>query len=288
MDKKLQKHGVDFNTIDLDKSNDGDLYVFAEAPYPWEISSWLKVLATNNKNILLSLESPIVNPFNHLSLVKRLFRRIYTWDDNRIDNTKYFKFYITQTSFGLNTKPIDFNKKKFLTFINAKKDVPWVFSAISPYKQNLYKERNKSLEYFSKEIPGNFEYYGRGWNELPSCYKGEVEDKVKTLSNYKFCLCFENAVAKGYITEKIFDCFKARCVPIYWGAPNVADYIGKECFIDFRYYADYKNLLKYLEDMTEETYNKHINAIDKFMEKKSTKDLWFKDNFTDVVLKNLV
>ena len=38
----------------------------------------------------------------------------------------------------------------------------------------------------------------------------------------------------GYITEKIFDSFAAWCVPVYWGASNVTDYIPEGCFIDRR------------------------------------------------------
>ena len=29
----------------------------------------------------------------------------------------------------------------------------------------------------------------------------------------------------GYITEKIFDCFLARSVPVYWGPGNIADHV---------------------------------------------------------------
>ena len=36
----------------------------------------------------------------------------------------------------------------------------------------------------------------------------------------------------GYVTEKIFDAFKAGCVPVYWGAENITKYVPAECFID--------------------------------------------------------
>ncbi len=38
----------------------------------------------------------------------------------------------------------------------------------------------------------------------------------------------------GYITEKIWDSFKARSIPIYWGASNIEEYIPINTFIDFR------------------------------------------------------
>lgn len=302
IDKKFLKLDIEFSTIDLDKNNDGNLYVFSEAPYPWELQSWQKILSTKSKNVLFSLESPLVNPFSHLLAVRPLFKKIYTWEDKIIDKKKYCKFYIQQTSFGLNIKHRGFKQKKFLTFINNKKDIPFPFWVLSRYKQNLYTERFVALDFFSKQIASKFDIYGIGWDKpIPwsikerllgikhyDSYRGRhKKDKIRTLADYKFCLCFENAVAPGYVTEKIFDCFKARCVPVYWGAPNVEKYIDKQCFIDFRNFGDYESLLIYLQNMTEVEYKKYIDAINKFMQKESTKSIWFADKFTDIVLENL-
>jgi hypothetical protein len=68
-----------------------------------------------------------------------------------------------------------------------------------------------------------------------SIYRGAVEAKHATLQQYRFAISFENCQkVDGYISEKIFDCFVAGTVPIYMGAPNVADHIPKNCFLDFR------------------------------------------------------
>lgn len=302
LDKKLRKYGVVLKTMDMDKKNNGDLYVFSDAPYPWELNWWNKVFITRDKNFLLSLESPIVNPFSHLSLVRHFFRRIYTWDDSLVDNKKYFKYFLAQSYFGLGTKKVSFRNKKFLAFVNSKKDALPLFIALSPYKKNLYRERLVSLKFFSKMIPESFDAYGMGWNKsIPwdigerifgvrhyAAFKGGLgEDKIKILANYKFCLCFENAVAPGYITEKIFDCFKAHCVPIYWGAPNIGDYIDKQCFIDFRKFANYKSLLSFILEMSGKRYAKYVKAIDNFLQKKTTKRDWFKDSLVEIILQNL-
>ncbi|TSC88482.1 MAG: hypothetical protein G01um10145_885 [Microgenomates group bacterium Gr01-1014_5] len=307
MDKKLLKKGVILNTIDLDKKNDGDLYIFSESPYPWEVLMWFKVFATFNKNILLSLESPIVNPFSHMSVMHSLFKKIYTWDDNRVDSDnkvvkkKYFKFLINQSLVGLDTKVVEFSKRKLLTFVNSKKDVPFIFLMLSPYKTNLYKERIKSLDFFNKRIPNEFDIYGVGWDkpilwdikervlgvkQYPTFRRPLYEDKYTTLAKYKFCLCFENSVAPGYITEKIFDCFKARTVPIYWGAPNIEKYINNQCFIDFRKFDGYEDLLTYLQNMSGAEYKKYIDAIDGFLKNRVNRKNWFSDNFVDMVLEN--
>ncbi|MEP6714282.1 MAG: glycosyltransferase family 10 [Terriglobia bacterium] len=81
-------------------------------------------------------------------------------------------------------------------------------------------------------------------------YKGKAASKAKTLGRYKFALCFENSVLKGWITEKIFDCFFAGVVPVYWGAPDVLDWIPGDCFIDMRDFKDLGELRTFLKTRT--------------------------------------
>ena len=55
-------------------------------------------------------------------------------------------------------------------------------------------------------------------------------------------LVFENTRFPGYISEKLFDCFFARCIPIYSGAPDVAQYVPPAAFIDARQFASFAEL----------------------------------------------
>lgn len=302
IDKKLARNGISINTIDLDKKRDGDLYLYADVPYLWQTQLWKRIITTKEKNILFNFESPLVNPFSQIKILHTFFKDIYTWNEDLLSNKKYHKFFVPQLSDGLNTNLVNFRKKKFLILVNSKKDVPFIFTMLSPYKKNLYQERIRAIEYFSKTIPNDFELYGKGWdNPLPwnikeklfgatdyKTYKGELKgDKIKAMAGYKFSLCFENASAPGYITEKIFDSFKAKCIPIYWGAPDVSKYIPKNCFVDFRDFNDYASLLEYLNNMSEIRYNKYIEEIDVFLKDKYTLDKWFEDGFMKLLLKIL-
>ena len=38
--------------------------------------------------------------------------------------------------------------------------------------------------------------------------------KKEIYNQYKFSLCFENSISRSYITEKIFDCFFEKIIPI--------------------------------------------------------------------------
>jgi hypothetical protein len=58
----------------------------------------------------------------------------------------------------------------------------------------------------------------RGWLKRPSNWKGATPSKLDTLSRYKYSLVIENST--GYLSEKIFDSFFARCIPVYVG-PSV-------------------------------------------------------------------
>ena len=113
---------------------------------------------------------------------------------------------------------------------------------ISSHPKDLFSERKKIIEWFEKNHPENFKFYGLNWDKKYfskprilrtlnrvnfvsklfgtnySTYGGWVDDKLATLKNYKFSICFENVYGfTGYITEKIFDSFLGSCIPIYLG-----------------------------------------------------------------------
>ncbi len=81
-------------------------------------------------------------------------------------------------------------------------------------------------------------------------YRGPAASKSETLGQYTFALCFENMVLKGWITEKIFDCFFVGTIPIYWGAPDIGEHVPPECFIDMRRFASYQELRSYLKSLS--------------------------------------
>lgn len=57
--------------------------------------------------------------------------------------------------------------------------------------------------------------FNRNTDELQTVYNDKKED---FLSNYRFCICPENSLGDGYITEKVFESIASGCIPIYWGA----------------------------------------------------------------------
>lgn len=59
-----------------------------------------------------------------------------------------------------------------------------------------------------------------------------VIDKLDFLSKYKFTIAYENSSFPGYTTEKIFEPFLVRSIPIYWGNPLVNRDFNPKSFIN--------------------------------------------------------
>lgn len=166
-----------------------------------------------------------------------------------------------------------------------------VTNKTSNHPQELYSERLKTIMFFEKVAPQLLDFYGPGWhaNKL-TCYKGYASDseKFKTLAQYKFCICYENIKdIPGYVSEKIHHCLLTGCVPIYWGASNITDYVPAECFIDRRKFASNKELFEFLTSMTQQEYQEYLDATQKYLF--STQQLLFSDlYFADCLLKGFI
>lgn len=299
----LKKHKLEINTYDVETPQKPEKYVYLEIPYPWNIRAWKTILLHRQRNILLLNEPPIINPLNYWKILHIFFHKIYTWNDEFVDNKKYFKVLLPKTSLDKNMKPVPFYKKKFLVMINKNTSPFLPFVLLSTFGRELYSERINMIEFFERVAPKDFTLYGRGWNKpkkykIPerffgfkkySSYKGEIDNKIELLSMYKYSICFENLTdVKGYVTEKIIDCLKAKCVPIYWGASDIEKYIPKNCFIDYREFGSYQELLDYLIGIDENEYNAYIKNIERLLADKKFIDLWFEDGFAKFFLEDIL
>jgi glycosyltransferase involved in cell wall biosynthesis len=125
----------------------------------------------------------------------------------------------------------------------------------------LYTERLRALRHFSAS--GDIDLWGRLWENglgqleaefgdaVRRSWRGPVDDKYEAMSRYRFAICYENMVLDGWITEKLFDCLYSGVVPIYLGAPDIADAVDPACYIDFRRFGSYDELERYLSSMSD-------------------------------------
>ncbi|XP_077247587.1 fucosyltransferase 13 [Tasmannia lanceolata] len=67
------------------------------------------------------------------------------------------------------------------------------------------------------------------------------------MSHYKFVLAIENTQIESYVTEKVFYALDAGAVPIYFGAPNVWDFVPPNSIIDGSKFSSLEELAKYVK-----------------------------------------
>jgi len=281
MGKYLVKKGHKINTIDMDDIRKFDAIVFMD--FPKFKNKYFKRLVSYEFNnlYLIIFESEIIRPDNWNMKNHKYFRKIFTWNDKFVDNKKYFKANFsckipTDLNFILN------KKNKLCTMIAGHKMIS--------HPLELYTERIKAIRWFEQNHPEDFDLYGIAWDKYyfkgmlvrlnrfnflrkimikpryPS-YKGPIESKKEIYKRYKFAICYENARdIPGYITEKIFDCFFAGCVPIYWGASNITNHIPVDTFIDRRKFGTYEELYKYLKNIPDKEYIGYLDAIKDYVQ----------------------
>lgn len=69
-----------------------------------------------------------------------------------------------------------------------------------------------------------------------SCYHSI--ELLNIFNEYKFIFCFENSFTNGYITEKIFNVFFARAIPLYIGPNDTNRYFNCNSYINVEYFND--------------------------------------------------
>lgn len=63
-----------------------------------------------------------------------------------------------------------------------------------------------------------------------SCYHSQ--EILNLFQQYKFVFICENSISEGYITEKIFNCYFSRIIPIYYGSNKITYYFNPKTFIN--------------------------------------------------------
>lgn len=222
------------------------------------------------KLILFLWEPPSVIPENFNLTNHRFFSKVYTWHEGLVDGKKYFKFHYPVMR-EIIPKTIPFSERMFSTLIACNKG--------SSYPGELYSERQRVIYYFENLGGDDFVLFGKWWPAHLKTYGGVIERKVDYLKYFRFSFAYENIRGlPGYITEKIFDCFHAGVVPIYWGAPNVEKVIPEGCFIDRRDFLTNEELHRFLKKMSAAEYERYLENIKAFLHSPQAA-LFSKENF---------
>jgi len=294
----FRAHGIEINTPDVNKENkvEFELYMDAQTQIDSRVPCYL-----------ILYESPQIRPINQSKSLLAKYRLVFTWRDDLIDGKRYVKLNLPNKMVVNNSRGWQ-GRNKLCCLIAANKSVP----RYSPLL--LYSERVKSVRWFEQHAPQDFDLFGIGWDYpearhgllgrvvsklyryiprraekvyFPS-YRGKVISKLETFQKYRFSICYENVRSlPGYITEKIFDSFFAGCVPVYWGASNIATYIPEDCFIDRRRFPRHEDLYKFMVSMTESEYSAYQERIAAFLTSDQAKP-FSAEAFADTIVSTIV
>jgi len=257
----------------------------------------------HNDSFLIIWESELIAKKNWVRENHKCFKKIFTWNDQWVDGKRYIKYHWPNKL----PENLDFDitkKNKLCVMIAGNKS--------KKHPLELYTERVNAIRWFEQYHPDEFDLHGIGWDKYvfrgskiirglnrikpltkllapkyPS-YKGAIESKAKILKDYKFAICYENAKdIPGYITEKIFDCFFAGCVPIYLGAPNITNFIPASTFIDKENFKSYEELYKYIKFMPNAEYQEYLTSIEKFI-KSDAMYLFSAERFAELITDEII
>ena len=283
---KKNKISIFFYTRDIDIKK-VNVVIFEELP-DFENNEIKNIFKSNKPKILIQRENQFINQkYKNLTYYDK-FNHIFTWNSDLLNNKKFNQYYKGYNFSKKIKKSIDYNKKKFISFIS--------FNKVINYYETLYPLRLKIIKWFNKNCPDQMDLFGIGWDKYYfkgpralrifnkinffsklfsynfKVYKGNAGSsllqKLNIMKNYKFHFAFENARLNGWITEKLFHAFLAKTVPIYFGAPNIKKFIPQNCYINFENYKNIEELYLYLKNMTQHEYIKYLDSAEKYLNSK--------------------
>lgn len=117
--------------------------------------------------------------------------------------------------------------------------------------------------------------YGKSWPlniSLGESREGNwIDEKLKIVANYKYCLSIENTCIKNYVSEKIWQPISVGVLPIYYGAypSSIYEIFPKISFFDASEFNDVSQLVSALKNMSIDEYLTRIEkckvVLDKFL-----------------------
>ncbi len=234
-------------------------------------------LIPKHKCFLVVLEPPNLPRFepHYNPIMKNYFGTIFTLFDELVDNETYVKLIHWQARSKVVEDKISFQDKKFCVMVQTRR--------ASTHPDSLFPERDLAARYFAKD-PG-FDLYGGSWEGF-SAWRGHWDpDKLELLKKYRYTICYDNTKnRKGFITERVIEALYAKCVPIYWGAPDIADYIPTSCYIDRTRFASNDELYDHLKGINTTTYQKFVDAGQAFLQSPFAKRHFSVDSFAKSIL----
>lgn len=277
LQEALRRYGLDLHTPDVLARQglrpDFEIHLNARRRVP------------HPRSYALLFETPHIRPLNAKLAHLARYRKVFTWRPEWVDGQRFV--------------PLAFPNPIALPEVDGLAGRDRMVCMIAGNKtmthddgRGLYTERLRTIKWFEQHQSQAFDLYGPGWGQparrstwsgraarawqtlllrwhgqaaFPN-WRGLAASKLEVMRRTRFAICYENVRDfPGYITEKIFDCLFAGCVPIYWGPQNIAEHVPAACFIDRRAYASHEALFDALCAISESEYRARQQAMYEFL-----------------------
>jgi len=297
--RQLANHGIDLATQDIHPPEQSALVISLDV-----VDFFQTYQRRPGQRLYLLLNEPatyypeVWKKENHTP-----FDRVFTFDYTLADGEKYIHHYFAIDLDGYppfqDVTEEEFNQRKLLVLMAGM----FQFTPPKTSSGSLLYIRYRTLRWFGKHLPQQFDFYSRGID--PAAYRsfrslgvlkrilphaitdriasavasrrhrivealnrGPVPplEKLAVIRSYRFVVCYENTRTPGYISEKLFDCLFAGCVPVYIGEPNIRRFVSADCFIDREAFATDAELADFLVRMSYKEYATYIAAMRQFLE----------------------
>jgi len=241
---------------------------------------YLNYRISNRKNYinkkkcyLFANEGYITLPENYnLNIIKK-FKGLIT------PNTRFYNKFKNKTNIILSNGPVDWNNFYSLNeneFVNYNNKLKGICSLNKIYETGqmgdvlyLRKQVFNKLKNIIKHSYGRIPYGGKHFQKKAS--DPSTKDSLQIINKYLFCLALEPMYHEmwswDWVTERMWNCFRAKTIPVYFGCYNIEKLVPQEFYIDLRKYIltenpkitfDCKRLVKDLNSFSEKEYIKIV------------------------------
>ncbi|MCI5096088.1 MAG: glycosyltransferase family 10 [Rhodobacteraceae bacterium] len=191
--------------------------------------------------ISLLLGEPSVIHAKHLRLLRLTHRRFYkvlTFSQYLLDRLPNALFFPLGTTWVPEWRDLPLNKTDMCSLIaSAKRD------------SSGHKLRHAMVDWV-RAAGKPVEVMGRGYTAF--------DRKSDGLAPYRYSIVIENVQERNYFSEKLVDAILCNTVPIYWGCPNLGEFMDTDGIIQCQSEAEMRAAV---EAMSEDDFQRRLPKI---------------------------
>ena len=193
--------------------------------------------------VSLVMGEPAVIHGKHIALLRFSYRRFYrilTFNQDLLDRLPNALLFPYGTTWVPDWRNVDCTKTRMLSLIaSAKRD------------STGHKLRHEIVEAV-RNAGIDMDVMGGGYDPF--------DQKSDGLAPYRYSVVIENVQERNYFSEKLIDALLCDTVPIYWGCPNLGDFIDTGPIIEC---ANRDDIMREIRNASETDFEQRLPSIQK-------------------------